>query len=134
VDAKNGAGSYYSASDHTYTYCQGYIAGYKAGQVQTQQIPSSPSSPYSIGSATGKQDAKKNVYDVTNACNYGNWTSDQIYTCLKGYYDGTASPYRAGYLQGVQGIELKGTHTRVLQRVLQGDSRLLVEQGINGRV
>ena len=101
MDAKNRAASYCSISDHTYTYCQGYNAGYQAGRVQTQQIPSSPSSPYSIGFATGKQDAKKNVYDVTNGCTINNYTAAQTYSCLKGYYDGTASPYRVGYLQGV---------------------------------
>jgi hypothetical protein len=111
MDTKNGAASYCSTSDHTYTYCQGYNAGYLAGQVQTQQIPSSPSSPYSIGFAAGKRDAKTNLYDSTNACNYNNYTAAQTYACLKGYADGDTSRYQAGYLQGIQGIELKGTHT-----------------------
>ena len=54
------------------------------------------------------------MYDVTNGCTINNYTATQTYSCLKGYYDGTASPYRAGYLQGVQGIELKDlkTHTQ----------------------
>ena len=78
-----------------------------APTLQVSMAVGSPSA-YSVGFATGKQDAKKNVYDVTNACNYGNWTSDQTYACLNGYYDGNKTPYRAGYLQGVQGIEFKG--------------------------
>jgi hypothetical protein len=71
--------------------------------------------PYSVGFTTGKQNAttKPETYDSTDACNYGNWTSDQTYSCLQGYNDGNMlSKYHQGYLQGVQGIELKDqTHT-----------------------
>lgn len=72
-------------------------------------------SPYSIGFAAGKRDALKNVYDSTSACNAYNTinnTAAQAYACLKGYSDGDTSRYHAGYLQGVQGAELKGTHTQ----------------------
>jgi hypothetical protein len=74
-------------------------------------------SPYSIGFAAGKRDAKINVYDSGSACKYlgptyGNGTAAQVYACLKGYSDGDTSIYHAGYLQGVQGGELKGTHTQ----------------------
>ena len=75
----------------------------------------SPSSPYSVGFAAGKRDAKTNLYDSTSACNdYTtiNNTAAQTYDCLKGYSDGDTSIYHAGYLQGVQGGELKGTHTQ----------------------
>jgi hypothetical protein len=72
----------------------------------------SPSSPYSAGFAAGKRDAKTNLYDSTSACNDYNYTAAQTYDCLKGYSDGDTSIYHAGYLQGVQGGELKGTHTQ----------------------
>jgi hypothetical protein len=36
TDAKNGVSSYCSTSEHTYTFCQGYNAGYQAVQVRTQ--------------------------------------------------------------------------------------------------
>ncbi len=71
----------------------------------------SPSSPYSAGFAAGKRDAKTNLYDSTSACNDYNYTAAQTYDCLKGYSDGDTSIYTAGYLQGVQGGELNGTHT-----------------------
>jgi len=74
-----------------------------------------PSSPYSAGFAAGKRDAKTNLYDSTNACNDYNTinnTAAQAYACLKGYENGDTSRYHSGYLQGVQGAELKGTHTQ----------------------
>jgi hypothetical protein len=74
-------------------------------------------SPYSIGFAAGKRDAKINVYDSGSACKYlgptyGNGTAAQVYACLKGYSDAYTSRYHVGYLQGVSGVELKGTHTQ----------------------
>jgi hypothetical protein len=62
-------------------------------------------SPYSIGFTACKQDAKTNLYDSTNACNYNNYTAAQTYACLKGYADGDTSRYQAGYLQGIQGTQ-----------------------------
>jgi hypothetical protein len=43
TDATNGVSSYCSTSEHTYTFCQGYYAGYQTGQAQpqTQQTPQS---------------------------------------------------------------------------------------------
>jgi hypothetical protein len=55
------------------------------------------------------------VYDLTTAClnfTFTNNTAAQTYACLKGYSDGDTSKYHAGYLQGVQGLGLKGTHTQ----------------------
>jgi hypothetical protein len=81
-------------------------------------IPTLPSafaanSPYTIGFAEGKNDTTKNVYDSTNACQptADNGTAAQTYACLKGYSDGDTSANQMGYLQGVQGIGLNGTHT-----------------------
>jgi hypothetical protein len=70
-----------------------------------------PPSSYSMGFTAGKHDTKTNLYDPTNACSADiNHTDVQTYACLKGYSDGSISPYHIGYLQGVQGAELKGTH------------------------
>ena len=118
---------------HTEKFNQGYIDGFcsvagndsssdsdagtfycseSATQFKNSSLLTTNESSYQYGFVISKNDTKKNVYDVTNACNYGNWTADQTYSCLNSYYDGTASPYRAGYQQGVQGIELQGTHTQ----------------------
>jgi hypothetical protein len=84
---------------------------------QQQQKLANPS-PYSIGFAVGKHDAKINIYDAASACEYlgptyaDNGTAAKVYACLKGYSDAHKTEYDTGYLQGVQGVELKGNHTQ----------------------
>lgn len=98
-------------------------------------------SSYRTGYEHGVNDTKTNLYlyDSTSACNDINYTSSQIYSCLKGYENAQidTSSYHVGYLQGIQGIELKGTHTpKFIKGYLKGingywSDRGLVE-GYNG--
>jgi hypothetical protein len=83
----------------------------------TTSVKATNESPYSIGFLAGQNDTKTDRYDSQDACSDSNYSATQTYTCLKGYSDGDASRHHAGYLQGVQGIELKGGH---IQQFIKG--------------
>jgi len=127
------------SAHHTQAFEQGFIDGYCSTQVKgshsdsdadwgtfdcdydaTQFKGSNESAPYDVGFLAGKKDSKTNTYDSTSACNDYNTinnTAAQAFECLKGYADGDISPYHSGYIQGIQGITLKGIHT---QQYLKG--------------
>src|SRR5215831_9376693 len=112
---------------HTERFNQGYIDGYCANSSpgsgsdadqgtfecssDVTNITSNKSDPYAVGFLVGQNDSKTNAYDVTHGCNIDNYTTAQTYDCLNGYYDGNKPPYRLGYLEGIQGLQLNGTHT-----------------------
>lgn len=79
------------------------------GLASTTAVKAMNESPYSTGFLAGQNYTKTDRYDSQDDSNY---TANQTYNCLKGYSDGDTSRYHAGYLQGVQGIELKGGHTQ----------------------
>ena len=92
----------------------------------------SPSSPYSIGFAAGKRDAKTNLYDSTSACNDVQLYCSPNIRLSEGLLDGDYIDISCRIFARCTRHRIeRHSHTRVHQRILQRDSRLLVEQRIS---